>query len=270
MNDAKILAVLYWVCFSFTIQAQTTETHPSHSDNNSTHLKTKKKIKSTGDRIMNVTLLANMDFPMADMAKRFGTSYRLGLGIKYKTASHWIFGAKGELITGKNIREDSLLINMKTSQGGVISQLGDVLNVGTFERGYMLGFEAGKIFRIWQLNRNSGPTTLFSVGFMQHKIKLFDKDNSFPQLRDAYIKGYDRLSNGVYIENFSGYTYYAENKLINFYAGLNMVMGFTQGRRDFLFDIARKDDQKRLDILMGFKFGWIIPIYKKMTEETYY
>ena len=101
-------------------------------------------------------------------------------------------------------------------------------------------------------------------------IKLFDRDNSFPQFRDSYYKGYDRLTNGGYIENFTGYTYHATNKLINFYAGIDAVWGFTQGRRDFLYDVARKDDQKRNDVLIGFKFGWVVPIYKKLTEETYY
>jgi len=58
--------------------------------------------------------------------------------------------------------------------------------------------------------------------------------------------------------------------LINIYAGLDIAWGFTQGRRDFLYDVARKDDSKRNDVLVGFKFGWIVPIYKKLSEETYY
>lgn len=220
--------------------------------------------------MFNFDLLGNIDLPAADMAKRFGVSYRLGIAMKYKTAKNWIYGLKGELITGNNIREDSLMINLKTSQGGVITQLGDVLNVGIFERGYMLGVEFGRIFPLLQANKNSGVTTIFSAGFMQHKIKLFDKDNSFPQLRDNYFKGYDRLSNGMYLENFTGYTYYSSNKLINFYAGLDVVWGYTKGRRDYLYDVARADNDRRNDILFGFKLGWIVPIYKKVTEETYY
>jgi len=51
---------------------------------------------------------------------------------------------------------------------------------------------------------------------------------------------------------------------------LDIAWGFTQGRRDFLYDVARKDDSKRHDVLVGFKFGWIVPIYKKLSEETYY
>ena len=74
----------------------------------------------------------------------------------------------------------------------------------------------------------------------------------------------------MYIENFTGYTYFAHNKLINIYAGLDIIWAFTQGRRDFQYDLARADKSKRNDILLGFKFGWVIPLYKKATEETYY
>jgi hypothetical protein len=48
------------------------------------------------------------------------------------------------------------------------------------------------------------------------------------------------------------------------------VWGFTQGRRDYLLDLGRPDTGNRNDILTGFKFGWVLPIYKKNVEETYY
>lgn len=259
----KTLLVLFISFISLLANAQTTPPPTEKKEH-------KKPEQPPARPIFNVDLSGNIDVPAADMAKRFGVNYRLGIAMKYKTAKNWIYGVKGELITGNKIREDSLMINLKTSQGGVVSQLGDVLNVGTFERGYMLGVEFGRIFPLLQMNKNSGVTSIFSAGFIQHKIKLFDKDNSFPQLRESYIKGYDRLSNGMYLENFTGYTYYSTNKLINFYAGLNVVWGYTKGRRDYLFDVARPDTQRRNDILLGFKLGWIVPIYKKVTEETYY
>lgn len=218
----------------------------------------------------NLDVIGAVDFPMADMAKRFGISYRIGVGIKYKTQRNWIYGGKFEFITGNQMNDDSLLYNVRTEQGGIIGQNGDLLNVGLFLRGYMAGIQVGKIFPFWQVNPNSGPMTLASVGFMQYKINMFDRDNSFPQLRDEYKKGYDRLTNGVYIEDFIGYNYFAKNKMINFYAGFNFVWGFTEGRRAYLLDLARPDTGNRNDILVGFKFGWVMPIYKKNTEDTFY
>ena len=234
-----------------------------------TPIATKRKFK-IADQIWNFDVIGAMDFPLADLAKRFGTSYRIGLGIKLKTKKNFIYGAKFEFITGKKMREDSLLYNIKTQQGSVINQQGDLLNVGLFERGYITGLQFGKIFPFLQMNANSGPMMLASVGFMQYKINIFDRDNSFPQLRDEYKKGYDRLTNGLYVENFIGYQYFAENKLINIYAGFNFLYGFTQVRRDYLLDLARTDNAKRADIMLGFKLGWVVPIYKKNAEETYY
>ena len=59
-------------------------------------------------------LAANGDFdlPAADMAKRFGVSYRIGPGIMYKTSSNWMFGAKCDFILGSKIKQDSLMINI--------------------------------------------------------------------------------------------------------------------------------------------------------------
>lgn len=222
------------------------------------------------DALWNLDVNGSIDFPAADMAKRFGTSYRIGVGIRYKSSGNWIYGAKFDFITGNKMRDDSLLINMTTSQGGVISQQGDLLNVGLFLRGYMAGIQFGRIFPVLALNKNSGVTNILSLGFIQYKINIFDRDNSFPQLRDAYKKGYDRLTNGLYLEDFLGYAYYSKNKLINFSAGLNFVWGFTQGRRDYLYDLQRSDAGARNDLLLGFKIGWTLPIYRKHAEEVYY
>jgi len=232
--------------------------------------KEKDKAPSVANKIWTLDLCGSIDFPQADMAKRFGTSYRIGPGIKFKTAGNWLFGARFDFITGSKMRDDSLLINLKTSQGGIVAQNGDVLNPGLFLRGYMAGIQVGKIFPVLQVNPNSGPTMMLSTGFIQYKINIFDRDNSFPQLRDDYKKGYDRLTNGWYLEDFIGYTYFAKNKLINFYAGFNFVWGFTQGRRDFQLDLGRSDRVSRNDLLTGFKLGWVLPIYKKNTEDTYY
>lgn len=228
-----------------------------------------KKTKVLGNKIWCLDVLAGVDFPMADMAKRFGTSYRIGVGIKHKTENNWIFGAKFEFIVGNKMKEDSLLYNMKNASG-ITNINGEVINVGMFERGYMTGVTIGKIFPFAQANPNSGPMMLASLGFIQYKINFFDRDNSFPQLRDEYKKGYDRLTNGIYIEDFIGYCLHSKNKLVNVYAGLNFAWGFTKVRRDYIFDLARTDNANRNDILVGFKLGWVVPIYKKKSEDTYY
>ena len=222
------------------------------------------------DALWNLDAIVSAELPGADMAKRFGYCFRIGPGVRYKTNTNWILGGRFDFLTGNQMRDDSLLWNVKTSLGGLITQGGDVLNVGTFLRGYTAGVQLGKILPFWQANPNSGPTLMSSFGFMQYKINLFDRDNAFPQIRDEYKKGYDRLTNGLYLEPFVGYTYYDKKKFINFFAGFNFLLGFTQGRRDYLFDLQRPDTGARFDVLSGFKMGWVLPIYKKNVEDIYY
>ncbi|MEZ5047034.1 MAG: hypothetical protein R2831_08575 [Chitinophagaceae bacterium] len=235
-------------------------------DNNEVEVKT----KGDANKVWTFDLHLMADFPKADMATRFGTNYRIGFGIKYKTDRNWMIGAKLDFLIGNKIKEDSLLINVKTYQGSIIDQNGDLLNVGIFERGYLAGIQVGKVFNVLALNNNSGLMWMSTIGFMQHKIKFFDKNNAFPQLNNEYKKGYDRLTNGAFLETFLGYNYMSKDRYLNFYTGLNLTWGFTQGRRTYLYDVARTDQSKRKDVLIGLKLGWMLPIYKKTEEELYY
>lgn len=204
------------------------------------------------------------------MAKRFGVSNRVGVGFKIKDRHNWNYGVRMEFLIGKQIKEDSLLYGVMTSSGAVIGSTGSLMNVGTFERGYLIGVQVGKILSVLQANRNSGIMIMGSTGFIQHKIKLFDRDFAFPQLTGDYRKGYDRLTNGWFLEEFVGYNYFSTNKLINAYAGFSLMEGFTRGRRDYLYDVMRADNEARLDLLLSFKIGWVVTIYKRNVEEIYY
>jgi hypothetical protein len=213
---------------------------------------------------------ANLDFPAADMAKRFGTSYRLGPSLMYKTQSNWFLGAKGDFIFGNIIREDSLMTGIKDRDGYFINNQGERIGVGLFERGYLVGLQGGRIFSFGKSHPNDGLLLLTGAGFIQHKIAIIDDDKTIPQLRGEYRKGYDRLTNGWYLEQFVGYSMFHKGGLLNFNIGLNVMAGFTKGRRDFLYDVMRADDASRIDLLFGLKGGWYIPIFKKKSEEIYF
>jgi len=217
-----------------------------------------------------ITFNANLDFPAADMAKRFGISNRFGPSVYYKTQSNWIFGAKCDFIFGGQIRDDSLMVNIKDKYGSFLTSDGKRIGVPTFERGYMIGLEAGKIITLSDKRPDNGILFLTSGGFIQHKINIYDADQSVAQLRGDYLKGYDRLTNGLFLEEYVGYVYFARNKLINFHIGIDGMFGFTQGRRDYLFDVMRPDNKQRLDILFGLRGGFYIPIFKRKTEEIFY
>jgi len=212
----------------------------------------------------------NVDLPAADMAKRFGLGFRIGPSILYKTKSNWMFGVKGDFIVGNQIREDSLMINIKDDQNYTLNQDGQSESPLTYERGYMVGIQGGKIFNISKKNSDNGILVMTGVGFMQYKINIFTKDNDIPQIKGDYRKGYDRLTNGVYLEQFVGYNFFGKEGLINFHIGLDLAAGFTQGRRDYLFDVMRSDTKHRLDMLFGIRGGWYIPIFKRKSDDIYF
>ncbi len=231
---------------------------------------TDKKKDAGNKNIWNVELKGAYDVPFADMATRFGNSFRLGFGLKYKTDKNWVFGIEHSFIVGGKVKETGLLENLYTDNGGIINEFGEVLNVGIFQRGYMTGIQVGKILPVWNKIPNSGLSVQTGVGFMQYKINLFDRDNNLGALKNEYRKGYDRLTNGMYVKQFVGYTHYSPNKLINYVVGIDGIVGFNQGRRDYLFDVNQPGNMKRTDILIGLSAAWIIPLYRKITEETYY
>jgi len=214
-----------------------------------------------------------LDFPAADMAKRFGTSYRVGPALLYKTKTNWLFGAKFDFILGNNTKEDSLMINIKDKYSGnhnlyeLINNDGDRIGVPVYERGYAVGLSVGKIIRTTKKHPDNGWVLLTTGGFMQHRINIYDKDKSVEQLRGNYLKGYDRLANGLFIEQYAGYAYFSDSRLLNFTIGVDFLAGFTQGRRDYLYDVMRPDTKNRVDILFGLRGGWFIPMFRRKSEE---
>jgi hypothetical protein len=217
-----------------------------------------------------IAINGDVDFPGGDMAKRFGTSYRAGAGFFYKTASNLMFGPKFDFIFGDKIKEDSLMINLKDANGSLISQDGQKIGVGVFQRGYAVGLQIGKTFNISKTNADNGILVMTGVGFIQHKINIFDRTGNIPQIKKEFRKGYDRLTNGIYIEQFVGYNHFSNNGLINFHIGLDIMAGFTKGRRDYLYDVMQTDDKSRVDLLFGIRGGWYIPIFKRKSEDIFF
>lgn len=216
----------------------------------------------------------SFDMPGGDMAKRFGVDFRIGPAVLYKTESNWLFGAKMDFIVGNQIKQDSLMANIRdkypTDSRSVyefINTDGERVGVPVYERGYAVGLQAGKIISWSKHHPDNGLMLLTSVGFMQHRINIFDRDKNVLQIKGNLVKGYDRLTNGTFIDQYVGYVYFAKNRLLNFNLGLDCLVGFTQGRRDWLYDVNRPGTDKRVDILFGVRAGWYIPIFKRRSED---
>lgn len=206
----------------------------------------------------------------ADLHDRVKSPLSLGGSFLFKTDRNFIFGLDGSYIFSDKLGEEDVLLKMRSSNGSILGVDGRYADVREFFRGYQFSVMAGKIvYQFEKPNPNSGIFILGGIGFMQHKIKIVDARNTVPLLGDEYLKGYDRLSNGILIHESIGYLYAGNKKLINFYAMLDFYQAFTQGRRDFQFDLEGPDDESRFDFMFGVKLGWILPFYKKAPEQFY-
>jgi hypothetical protein len=222
-----------------------------------------------------ITGSGSLDVPGADMANRYGTGYRIGFGLMHKSKKNWIIGGKFDFIVGETVNDDSLMINIRDKYSGsfngklveFIGSDGYRIGVPVYERGFATGIEIGKIFSISKYRPDNGFMLLSTVGFIEHYIDIFDKDNAVPQIRGDYSKGYDRLTTGLFYEQYAGFVYFSKSRLVNFHIGLDALFGVTQGRRGYQYDLMRADNAQRLDILFGIRGGWYIPIFKRKSED---
>jgi hypothetical protein len=220
-------------------------------------------------RMSTIELSLGLHAPIGDMSARFGGSAAMGAAYRYKTKDNWQFGLEGSFFFGNDVKEQ-VATGLLTSEGFIIDRVGGFTELLVLERGMLISATIGKVIPVFGPNPNSGFVFRFGSGFMQHKIRLETRNNDVPQLEGDYLKGYDRLSNGLMLHQFVGYQYLSNKRLINFTLGIEGFQGFTQSRRDFNFDLMKKDETKRLDSLYGLRFSWNFPIYRKSANGYYY
>jgi len=217
-----------------------------------------------------ISLSYSYQFPGGNLSERFASNSSVGGSYFYKTKTNWIGCINGNFMFRDTIKENGILNSISTKDGNIIDGNGIYADIKLYERGFYFDVKAGKLFPVFGSNKNSGIVILGGIGFLQHKIRIENKDNTAPQLKDDYKKGYDRLTNGFAVSEFIGYMYLGNSRLVSFYAGFEFVQAFTKDRRSYNFDLMSADKTKRLDILSGFKIGWVIPLYKRSPDKFYY
>jgi len=228
------------------------------------------KIDDTALRLIGAQANISYEFPGGDLAQRFGSNANVGGGLFYKSKRNFIFLLEGNYFFGEHIKEDSLFHLIKNPNGYIIDGDGMYADVRTYERGYTLMGKAGKIFNIFDDNPNSGVILMMGAGFMQHKIRIENPGQTVAQLKDDYKKGYDKLSNGPALSQFIGYVHYSENRVTNYRIGFEFTQAFTKARRNYDFDLMKKDDRARIDLMYGLKISWMLPFRKRTPREFYY
>ena len=207
--------------------------------------------------------------PMADLYRRFGPNLNSGLSFTYKTKNNWLFGSRFDYMFGRNVKED-VLKQLKTPEGFVVDNAGYPADLRVTERGTAVYVYGGKVFKWLSANPNSGLMLSLGAGYLEHKINLYDAQKQIAAIKDNMKYGYDRLSVGFSVTQFIGYLFLSENRMLNFYFGVDCSQSFTKSVRKLNYDTGLPDTAQRLDVLTGLRFGWLLPLYKRTPNDFYY
>jgi len=226
------------------------------------------------DSLLNISMVmpsGAFHIPQKDLANRFGNFATVGLSFLRKTKSGFLWGADAFFIFGQTVKEKNMIDAITTQYNYLIGGNGTLYDVRYYMRGYKGELKVGQLWSWGKPNRNSGIYTTAGFGFIQHKIRLDPGRNSdTPQLNKTYMKGYDRLSNGFSLTPAIGYFWLGNRRLVNFFIQAEYGIGFTQNRRSWNYDLNASDNTKRIDGMLGFRAGWILPLYKKTPNDYYF
>jgi hypothetical protein len=211
-------------------------------------------------------------WPGADLAEHFGSNSVVGPGFMWKTKSNWLFGAEYNFMFGNNVKNGlDILKYLLNSDGNVISGDGTPSVVALFERAYTAGVKFGKLIPVIRSDKNSGIFFTAGIGYMSHKVRIEVENNSAPQLKGDYKRGYDRLGGGLMLDQSVGFMFFGKNRLLNFTLSVEATEGWTKGYRDYYFDtMAPPPEGKQFNFLIGPKVAWMIPLRQRNVNAVYY
>jgi hypothetical protein len=209
--------------------------------------------------------------PFGDMADMYGMNAFAGISYAYKTKSNFLIGADFTYIFGNNVKDaDDLLSEHRTSDGQIVGPEGEYINILILQRGFAAGFYVGKIWPIFGPNPNSGLVAKFGVNYLEHRTWIETRENTMPHLEGEYRKGYDRKRGGIATYQFIGYQHFSNSRYANFFAGIDIYQGFMTDYRTYNYDQRAYTNGNYFDILLGFRAGWVIPIYKQVNRDFYF
>lgn len=234
-------------------------------------LKAQKNIQDSSIQLVMLDITYRGYLPAGDMADRFGFTSLLGVDLGYKLPSNFYLSGGFQYLFSDSVNIAGVLDPLLTPGGFVVTDNGLLSDVRTLGSGFAIPISVGKIFPIIRShNSNSGLYVEVGGQFLQHKFILQAREDKVAGLEGDYIKGYDRLTNGLGIREGIGYRYFASDGMANFAIGLDMSQNFTQSRRTVDFNTGLSDTQNRLDLLFGLRASWTFPLYKRAPNKAYY
>lgn len=225
-------------------------------------------VKDSSFRILMVGVHFSGQLPKYDLEKRYGPNLSAGASFTWKTKHNLLFSVEGSYFFGNNVRED-VVSSIRNDKGQITDNEGYPADLRLTQRGWNIYCNVGYVISKLGHNPNSGVFFTVGGGWMQHKVNLYDANKKVAAVNGDLKKGYDRLTGGFALTQFVGYKYISNNRIANCYFGFEFYEGFTQSLRGYNYDTGLADTQKRFDMLIGFRFGWILPLYKR-TKDFYY
>lgn len=208
-------------------------------------------------------------FPFGHISQRFGFDNLFCAELLYKTKKNWLVGGNGGFIYGTVSKQNYVFTNIGTPYG-FITQYNDLTTIRPEEQGFNIQFTFGKIVPLVEKFPDAGLLFMGGFGMVQDKIAVSIKAAELPQLSAEYRKGYDRMCNGPVASVFLGGTYMGRKKYLNCYAGFQLDVSYTQNERPYDFYTMGKLDDKGLDVFVGIKAGWIIPVFLQTSEKEFF
>jgi len=222
------------------------------------------------DKAFLITPVFSFQIPVAEMAHRYGVSTSLGLALDYKFAKNWMVGMEGNFMFGKSVKQSDILQNVLASNGMVITNTGELAEINLGMRGAAFRFNTTKIFNFKQSKPNNGIMVKLGAGYLMHKMIIDAGKDAAPQFSASYAKGYDRFTHGLALSQFIGLIKLERGKFVNLYGGIEAMQGITQNARPWDFYQGKKLDKTRFDFIIGFKIGWMIPVFLGETSASEY
>ncbi len=236
----------------------------------SSHLMAQKKLNiNTKYNVLTANLTYSFHRPAGDLSDRFGNSLEIGVGSEFITKkTRFLFGLTGTLLFGNTVNENVLEI-VTNEDGNIVGsdQIAGIVSLK--QRGFYAGAHVGKIFKFTS-NSLSGIRFTVGAGLLQHKIRVQDELDNINLVRGDLVKGFDRLTNGLSFHQFLGYQHFGKSGLFNVFGGVEAYEGFTMSRRSFDNTLMRRDDEERVDILLGLKFGFMVKFNLNETGDQIY
>lgn len=213
---------------------------------------------------------AGVHQPFGDMGELYGTGASIGFSFAIKTKKNWLWGSDFNYMFGDNVKNtDQIITELRNSVGNITGINGEPVNFLLLQRGYTGGLYVGKIFPIIGPNPNSGLVVKLGVDYFEHRTWIETRQDEFPPLEGEYRKGYDRKRAGFALYEFVGYQHFSDNKYANFFVGFECYQAFTVDYRSYNFDDMDYTNGDYFDLMVGFKIGWVIPVYKRVANKFY-